>query len=133
VAVVDSVEIYWTVEAMRRLMTRFPEIALRSTASAGTRLFELQDRLGELTGERVEQRLARALLRLVKQAGKATPDGIEIDFPISRQEIAEMSGSTLHTVSRTLAAWDAAGVTESSRRHIVVKRPEALGELAERA
>lgn len=131
VAVVDSTEIYWTVAAMRRLMTDIPEIALRSTASAGTRLFELQNRVGELSGERVEQRIARALVRLIQQAGRQTPEGVEIDFPISRQELAEMTGSTLHTVSRTLAAWDDAHITASSRRHIVVVKPRALLAMAE--
>lgn len=131
VAVVDSTEIYWTVAAMRRLMMEIPEIALRSTASAGTRLFELQSRVGQLSGERVEQRIARALVRLLQQAGRQTPEGVEIDFPISRQELAEMAGSTLHTVSRTLSAWDEAHITASSRRHIVVVKPRALLAMAE--
>lgn len=133
VAVVDSLEIYWTVAAMRQLMGRFPEIALRSTASAGVRLMELQDRVGELSNERVEQRIARALMRLAEQAGRKTAEGIEIDFPISRQELAELAGSTLHTVSRTLSAWDDRGITASSRRHIVVCKPRALMDLAEQA
>jgi CRP/FNR family transcriptional regulator, nitrogen oxide reductase regulator len=131
VAVVDSLEVYWTVAAMRQLMAQFPEIAVRSTASAGTRLFELQNRVGEMAGERVEQRIARALVRLVQQAGRPTEGGIEIDFPISRQELAEMAGSTLHTVSRTLSAWDEAAITASSRRHIVVCKPRALLAMAE--
>lgn len=131
VAVVDSVEVYWTVAAMRQLMSQLPDIAVRSTASAGTRLFELQSRVGEMAGERVEQRIARALVRLVQQAGKRTSTGIEIDFPISRQELAEIAGSTLHTVSRTLSAWDDAEITASSRRHIVVMKPQALLALAE--
>lgn len=131
VAVLDSVEICWPVAVMRQLMTRFPEVAVRSTASAGSRLFELQNRVGELTGERVEQRIARALSRLVRQAGRRTEQGIEIDFPITRQELAEMSGSTLHTVSRTLSAWDDEGITASSRKRIVVCKPHVLLDLAE--
>lgn len=131
VAVVDSLEVYWTVTAMRHLMADFPEIAVRSTASAGSRLFELQSRVGEMAGERVEQRIARALVRLVQQAGRQTPQGVEIDFPITRQELAEMAGSTLHTVSRTLSSWDDAAITASSRRHIVVRKPRALLALAQ--
>ena len=131
VAVVDSVEIYWTVAAMRQLMARYPEIAMGSAASAGHRLFELQDRVGEMAGEKVEQRIARTLLRLVQQAGRKTEAGIEIDFPITRQELAEMAGSTLHTVSRTLAAWDERGVTASARRRIIVCRLDVLTNLAE--
>lgn len=133
VSVVDSLEVYWPVGVMRQLMGRYPEIAMGSAASAGTRLFELQDRVGELAGEKVEQRIARALTRLMRQAGRRTPQGIEIDFPITRQELAEMAGSTLHTVSRTLAAWDDRGITSSSRRHIVVCKPHVLLDLADPA
>ncbi|HEY8616603.1 Crp/Fnr family transcriptional regulator [Phenylobacterium sp.] len=131
VAVLDSTEVYWPVAVMRQLMTRFPQVAIRSAASAGSRLFELQHRVGELSGEKVEQRIARALVRLVRQAGRRTAEGIEIDFPITRQELAEMAGSTLHTVSRTLSAWDEREITASSRRHIVVRKLHVLLDIAE--
>ena len=131
VAVVDSVEIWWSLPALRQLMRRHPEIGLRSTAAAGQRLMDLHSRIGELTGERVEQRIARALLRLMQKAGRATGDGVEIDFPITRQDLAEMTGSTLHTVSRTLAALDQRGVTGSARRRIIVRDPRTLEHLAE--
>lgn len=131
IAVVDSVEIWWSIPAFRQLIRAYPEIGLRSTAAAGTRLMDLQSRMGELTGERVEQRLARTLLRLMEKAGRPTAAGIEIDFPITRQDLAEMAGSTLHTVSRTLAALDQRGVTGSARRRIIVRDPRALTHLAE--
>jgi CRP/FNR family transcriptional regulator, nitrogen oxide reductase regulator len=130
VAVVDSVEIVWSVAAMRRLMRDWPEIGISSTASAGGRLFELHQRMGDLTGERVEQRIARALMRLGEQAGRRIETGVQIDFPLTRQDLAEMAGATLHTVSRTLSAWDQRGVTASARRRIVIRDSEALAELA---
>lgn len=131
VAVVDSVEIVWTVAAMRRLMREWPEIGINATASAGERLFELHRRIGDLTSERVEQRIARALIRLGQQAGRLIETGVEIDFPVTRQDVAEMAGATLHTVSRTLAAWDQRGVTASARRRIVIRDAAALAALAE--
>src|SRR5690606_30561978 len=86
VAVIDSVEIWWTLPTLRQLIRSYPEIGLRSTAAAGQRLMDLQGRIGELTGERVEQRIARTLLRLMRKAGRQTGDGVEIDFPITRQD-----------------------------------------------
>jgi CRP-like cAMP-binding protein len=130
VAVIDSVEIVWSVAAMRQLIRDHPEIGINATASAGGRLFELQGRMGDLTGERVEKRIARALVRLAAQAGRRTDDGLEIDFPVTRQDLAEMAGATLHTVSRTLAAWDQRGVTGGARRRIVVRDFKALTGLA---
>ncbi|OHB38408.1 MAG: Crp/Fnr family transcriptional regulator [Phenylobacterium sp. RIFCSPHIGHO2_01_FULL_70_10] len=131
VAVVDSIQVVWAVEAMRELMLRHPDIAIRATSAVGGRVKELQSRLGEMGAARVEQRIARALVRLVRQAGRRTDEGVEIDFPITRQELAEMTGSTLHTVSRTLASWEAQGLLDSSRRRITVRRPHALVALAE--
>lgn len=130
VAVIDSVEIVWSVATMRRLIREWPEIGISSTATAGGRMFELQQRMADLTGERVEQRIARALSRLGEQAGRRTEAGIEIDFPLTRQDLAEMAGATLHTVSRTLAAWDSRGVTASARRRIVIRNGDALAALA---
>jgi CRP-like cAMP-binding protein len=49
--------------------------------------------------------------------------GIEIDFPISRQDISEMTGTTLHTVSRMMSAWEKQGFVESGRKRITVRDP----------
>lgn len=130
VAVVDSLEIVWPVGAMRQLIRSHPEIGISSTASAGERLFELHGRIGDLAGERVEQRIARALVRLAERAGRQTDAGLEIDFPVTRQDLAEMTGATLHTVSRTLAAWDQRGITGGARRRIIVRNLGALTALA---
>ena len=57
------------------------------------RLHDLQRRHRQLMTERVERRVARALLRLVHEAGRRVDAGVEIDFPVSRQDIAEMTGT----------------------------------------
>ncbi|MFP5449994.1 MAG: Crp/Fnr family transcriptional regulator [Alphaproteobacteria bacterium] len=130
-AVVDSIQIVWPIHTMRRLMMRHPDIAIRATTELGARVQELQSRMAEMGATRVEQRIARGLVRLVRQAGRRTEVGIEIDFPITRQDLAEMTGATLHTVSRTLAAWEADGLIDSSRRRITVRRPHGLVVIAE--
>jgi hypothetical protein len=73
------------------------------------RLQEAQTLMRELATEAVERRVAHAVLRLANQAGKRESDGVRIDFPLSKQDIAEMTGTTLHTVSRIFTAWEAAG------------------------
>src|SRR5215831_9548126 len=92
---------------------------------------EAQARVLEISSEQVEQRVAHALLRLAKQAGRKTEAGIEIDFPISRQDVAEMTGTTLHTVSRILSAWEQQGLVEGGRQRIVLRNPHGLFGLAE--
>jgi CRP/FNR family transcriptional regulator, nitrogen oxide reductase regulator len=99
--------------------------------TVGARLQESHTRVIEMSTQQVERRVAHALLRLAKQAGRKAERGVEIDFPISRQDIAEMTGSTLHTVSRTLSAWEQQGLIESGRQRIVLRDPHRLFQLAE--
>ena len=84
----------------------------------------------EVASARVEQRIARTLLRLIRQSGRRTADGIEIEFPITRREIAEMASTTLHTVSRALSGWEQSGVLTGGRRRIVVLDSHALVRIA---
>ena len=84
-----------------------------------------------MSTERVEQRIAHALLRLVNQSGRKTEEGIEIDFPLSREDVAEMTGTTLHTVSRLLSKWESEGLVTGGRQRIIVKDPHALFLIAE--
>jgi CRP/FNR family transcriptional regulator, nitrogen oxide reductase regulator len=85
-----------------------------------------------MSTQQVEQRVAHALLRLAKQSGKKLDRGIEIDFPISRQDIAQMTGTTLHTVSRILSGWEQQGLVESGRQRIILRDPHGIVVLAER-
>ncbi len=65
--------------------------------------------------------IAGAALKLMRQAGRKTEDGILIDFPLSRRELAEMTGATLHTVSRTLCGRQAEGLLNCGRQKVVVR------------
>jgi CRP-like cAMP-binding protein len=98
----------------------------------GQRLQEAHTRLKELSTEEVELRVAHTLLRLVDQSGRKIEDGILVDFPVTQQDIAEASGTTLHSVSRVLSAWEQLGLVRVERRKIVVRDVRGLSELAER-
>jgi CRP-like cAMP-binding protein len=130
-AVDDSVVLSWPSSAWPRLVARHPSLATNTLQVVGNRLQETHARVVEMSTEQVEQRVAHALLRLAKQAGRKVEDGITIDFPISRQDIAEMTGTTLHTVSRTLSAWEQQGLVESGRQRIILRDPHRLFMLAE--
>lgn len=130
-AVVDSAALVWPSASWPRLTAKYPSLAANAMSTVGSRLQESHEQLIALSTEQVEQRVARALLRLVQQAGRNTSQGIEIDFPITRQDIAEMTGTTLHTVSRILSAWETKGIVEGGRQRIVVKQPHQLVLLAE--
>ena len=95
------------------------------------RNYENTAKKGRMTNEQVEQRIAHALLRLVRQSGRKTEQGIEVDFPITRQDIAEMTGTTLHTVSRLLSRWEDKGIVRGGRQKVTVVDPHGLMLIAE--
>jgi CRP-like cAMP-binding protein len=131
-AVVDSVCLVWPASAWSTLVARVPTLAGRVLQTMGARLDEAHTRVVEMSTQEVERRVAHALLRLVKQAGRPVETGLRIDFPITRQDVAEMTGTTLHTVSRILSAWEEQGLVEGGRQKIVVCDPHRLVALAER-
>lgn len=130
-AVVDSWALGWTRRSIAELVEDHPQIALNAMRTMGGRLKETQARLREMQTERVERRIAHAIARLVAQAGRRVENGILIDFPVSRQDIAEMTGTTLHTVSRTLSAWQDHGIVEVGRQKLTVVDPHGLVMIAE--
>lgn len=131
VAAVDCVVLAWANSQWAELARRFPVFGATTYKTVGTRLQETQTRVVEMSTEQVEQRVAHALLRLANQTGRKTDSGIEIDFPISRQDIAEMTGTTLHTVSRLLSKWEDNGIILSGRQKVTVKDAHRLVVLAE--
>ena len=91
---------------------------------------EMQARYRELATEKVERRIARTLLRLTAQMGvKLADGGIELAF--TRQDLAEMSGTTLFTISRVLSEWEKHGLVESGRERVVIRSPHGLVQIAE--
>lgn len=130
-AVETSIALGWTSATMRRLFEMEHRIAVNALHFVSGRLHDLQRRYRQLMTERVERRVARAVLRLVRDAGRRVDAGVEIDFPVSRQDIAEMTGTTLYTVSRLLSAWEERGILHSGRRRIVLAKPHALVAIAE--
>lgn len=130
-AVQPSAALAWSSAAIRRLLETEPAIALNALEVVASRLREAERRYREAMTERVERRVARALLRLVREAGRRVEGGVEVAFPVSRQDIAEMTGTTLFTVSRLLSAWEARGIVRSGRQRVVLTRPHALVAIAE--
>jgi CRP-like cAMP-binding protein len=129
---IDETEVVaWDRTAMMRLMHRYPDIAINLLGIVIARIDDVQQRYLEVCTEQVDQRIARSLLRLMRSAGMKSQDGILIDIPLSRQNIADYTGTTLYTVSRTLSAWEKKGWIQSGRERIVVMDPHALVAFAE--
>lgn len=130
-AVEPSRLLAWPGSEVIRLAEEHPALALFTTRTVTDRMREMQERFRELATQRVAQRVARALLRLVRQTGKRTAEGVELDLPLSRQDLAEMTGTTLYSVSRILSGWESDGLVATGREKVTIRRPHALVEIAE--
>ncbi len=85
------------------------------------RLLDAHERIRELSTEPVEQRIARSLVRLVRKLGDVWGDGrLSFDVALSRQDLAQFSGTTLETVSRVLKSWERENIVETGRERIIV-------------
>ncbi len=120
----------WPRACFRQFAARYPEIAMSALAVLGRRYHEMEQRLREFSTLGVERRIAHTIQRLARQAGRRTTRGIEIAFPLLRQDLAEMTGTTLHTVSRTLSAWESRGLVGSNRRKVIVRNAHELATIA---
>lgn len=131
IAAVDCVVLRWPTRLWSEFSARIPTFSANAYKVAGERMQHSHTLVVEMSTQQVEQRVAHTLLRLVRQTGTKTEDGLLIDFPISRQDIAEMTGTTLHTVSRLLTAWEDQGLVKSGRKKVTVAEPHQLLLLAE--
>ena len=130
-AVDTSQALVWSRLDLVRVIEKIPRLSINMLHLMSSHVKEFQNRYTELATERVERRLARALLRLANQTGRKTPQGVLIDFPLSRQDLAEMTGTTLYTVSRILSQWETQKIVVSGRERVTVCNPHGLVRIAE--
>lgn len=128
--ILDSTALVWPSAAWPRLVAHCPSLGASALHTVGSRLHDAHSRVVEMSTQPVEQRIATTLVRLARQAGRSEAAGIVFDFPISRQDVAEMTGTTLHTVSRTLRAWQTQGLIGGGRQRIEIRDPGRLMALA---
>ena len=131
-ALVDSSVLAWPMELMTDFMARHPTLAVKTMQMIGSRLDAAHSRIREISTQEVEQRVAHAIIRLAREAGIKEETGIRIDFPVSRQDIAELTGTTLHTVSRIISQWQGKGWVEGGRKSLLVRDLKRLKNIAER-
>lgn len=112
--------------AFLALLEGHPSIVLRLLSGLSMRLFELSNRVVELAGGRVEQRLAQIFVRLLAERGQPVDGGILIPLAMSRQELADLSGTTLETTIRVMSRWSKDGVIDTRSDGFLVRDREAL-------
>ncbi|MDH3423752.1 MAG: Crp/Fnr family transcriptional regulator [Acidobacteriota bacterium] len=130
VALEDTVCIRIPRTALFSLLERYPTIARGLLLGLTQRLVELVNRVGELTGARVEPRLARLFLRLAREIGREEGGGIFVPLALSRQELSDMTGTTIETCIRVMSKWQKEDTVHTGRDGFVVLDRETLTALA---
>jgi CRP-like cAMP-binding protein len=121
----------WPRERLAELLSKFPQVRTNIMREMTAHMTDALTRVRELTTARVGQRLAQTLLRLARHCGRTTPEGVLITQPLTRQELAELTGTTLYTVSRTLTKWEAAGLLQSRHRQLLLRSLSRLEQAAQ--
>ena len=129
-AVEDSSALAWEADSFKSLSGKYPQLSFNLMQLMQAYILEMQSRYRELSTERVEQRVARALVRLTAQTGIQSPEGA-IVLQLSRQDLAEMAGTTLFTASRILADWERRGIVATGRERVQIMNPHGLVSIAE--
>lgn len=120
----------WDAAALRPLLERTPQVRGNIMREMATHMTDALTRVQELSTARVGQRLAQALLRLMRQCGRPCAAGTLLVHSLTRQELADLTGTTLFTVSRTLSQWISDGMLASEGRRLVIRDRARLEQVA---
>jgi CRP-like cAMP-binding protein len=119
----------WEYQRLQTLLNQYPQVRKNISRILAGRLQELEERFREVATEKVAKRLALTLLRLLKRVGKPSKEGIQVS--LTREELAQMTGTTLFTISRVLSKWAEQGFVQPLRQSVLVNDPERLESLSD--
>lgn len=114
---------------LMRVLDRFPNLMYCMAQQVGDRMKESHETLKNIALERVEARIASLLLKLSDKTGNKTDDGFVIDMKLTKQDIAEMVGTTVETSIRTMSKFKKLGILSEKNNRIVIKKLDKLKAL----
>lgn len=116
-------------EDFRTILQKYPVVSLRVLDITAKRLLEAQERIKQLSAHSVENRIAYTLLKLGQKLGEQNENGILIQIPLSRYDIAGMAGTTPETASRIISKFKSANILQTGRKWTIIKNIERLEEM----
>lgn len=112
------------------LLEQYPSLVRGLLLGLTTRLVEMTNRLAELTRTRVESRLARLFIKMADQSGRTDTRGLVIPTTLSRQELADLTGTTIETAIRIMSRWHKHGIVLTEKDGFVIADRKTLETLA---
>lgn len=118
-------------EDFQTILQRYPSVSLRVLDTVTERLKAAHEAVRQLSAHSVEQRVAATLLKLAEKLGEEKEEGLLIQVPLSRQDLAEMTGTTPETASRIMSQFRKAGLIRSGRQWVAITDRAGLSAIAE--
>ncbi len=118
-------------DAVVALAERYPSIIKEMALMIGRRLRAAHDSVKSLAADPVEARLAATLLRLAEREGTRGPQGLTLPFHLTRQGLADMTGTTVETTIRIVSRWLKERLVREEENRLVLADVAALRDLAE--
>jgi CRP/FNR family transcriptional regulator len=118
-------------EAMVALAERHPSVIREMALMIGRRLRTAHEIVKALAVDPVEARLAAAVLRLAEREGTRTPSRLALPFHLTRQALADMTGTTVETAIRIMSRWQRDGLVADEGGRLVVRDADAVRALAQ--
>lgn len=118
-------------EDFRSILQRYPSVAMAVLDTLADRLKAAHATVHQLSTQPVEQRIAATLLKLAEKLGQEKEIGLLIEMPLSRDDLAEMAGTTPETASRTMSQFQKGGLIVSGRQWVAITDREKLSAIAD--
>jgi len=123
-----SAALVWEVSQFEAVADRFPALGRNISGVLLHTLNQLEIRFREMCTEKVGPRLSSQLVRLVSQVGQPMNGYVEIS--LSQRDLAQLTGTTLFTVSRLLGQWEELGIVRPKRQGLLVLNVQALEDIS---
>jgi CRP-like cAMP-binding protein len=130
VAMEDSEVVKISRKNLMRLVDRFPNLMYLIALQLGDRMKSSYDSLKNIALDRVEARIAALLLKLSNKVGLETDEGLVIDMRLTKQDVADMVGTTVETSIRTFSKFKKQGLVADADGKIIIKDRKGLSELS---
>lgn len=111
------------------VLSHYPEVTRQVLQTVGKRLEQSQEIVKQLSVYTADQRIAASLIRLAEKLGEQKQEGVLIQLPFSRQDLAAMTGTTIETVSRVMSRFSAEGLISTGRKWVAINDPRRLEEI----
>ncbi len=119
-----------TNEDFQLILRKYPTVSMALLEIVSARLSEAHETIHQLSASPIESRLAATLLKLAAKLGEKQGDGVLIQLPLSRQDLADMTGATVETISRLMSQFRKQKLIDSGRRWVAITDRAGLEELA---